>query len=371
MATYKRLKGKRIKRGETDYNKATWIAEGQVDGVRYHQTLKDAKNKSDADRFENEIIIKIRHGEYDLHTDKTTFAGFIEKIYLPYCRLNNASYKQKTYEVNFLKTFFKGALLKNISPQKCEEYKTWRLDQKKRCQKCISNTHGDTPCLETKVSTSTVNRELTTLKKLLNVAVANRKIKENPMRFVSMLAEPPPRERFLTDDEKRRLFEAIGSDKRLLAIVLIGLLTGWRKGQILSVRKKDLDFERKAVSIIKSKRNPARKVPVSQAAWNIFEALAGKADDYLFTNKEGNQLGDFKESWWNALKKAEIEDFHYHDIRRSAATELLHLGANAFTIQTALGHSSINQTAIYAKAMEKDLRSALDEMGEGYLDYLN
>ena len=116
------------------------------------------------------------------------------------------------------------------------------------------------------------------------------------MRFVEMFGEPPPRDQFLTDDEKQRLYQAIRGNRQLLAIVLIALTTGWRKRQILTVKKSDLDAKHKAVQVIKSKKSPARKVPVSNYTFAVFEHLANEVKtEYLFFNeKTGKRLGDFK-----------------------------------------------------------------------------
>jgi integrase len=220
------------------------------------------------------------------------------------------------------------------------------------------------------VANSTVNRELTTLKKLFSLAVANRKLKENPMRFVKMLEEPSPRERFLTVDEKNRLLESVSSDKKLQAIVLLALLTGWRKSQILSVRKSDLDFEHLVVLRKKSKRAPARKVPVSSSAWNIFASLAANADDYLFTNRDGKPLKDFKESWWSALKRAEIEGFRFHDLRHIFSSELILSGANPLVVRDALGHAQLSTTEIYMQMQSSAMQKALDDHADNNPDYV-
>jgi integrase len=365
MATYKRWKGKKVKRGEPDYGRGTWYAAGQVDGVRYHQALKTAKTADDARVAEAEIISKIRVDEFGFLKDKTKFVDFINDVYLPYAQMNNANYKQKFYECRYLKDFFKAALLKAITPQMCERYKAWRLAQKKRCQKCVSGTH-EAACAAPTVKTSTVNRELTTLKKALNVAIQNRLIKDSPMRHVKLLTEPPTRERFLSLDEKTRLFDAIGANRQLLSIVLLGLSTGWRKGQILGVRKGDLDAEHMAATIKRSKRAAARKVPVSLFAWSVLSTLAETADDYLFTNRDGRPLGDFKESWWAALKTAGIEDFHFHDLRHSFATDMLADGTAIETIQKALGHTQTKTTGIYAHVLNKNLQAALEGVGNQY-----
>ncbi len=364
MPVYRRYKGRKVTRADKNYDKATWVANVMIDGVRHHKSIKSAKTKAEAEEQEDLIVAKIRHGEFDLLKDKTKFADFVDEIYLPYCRLNNANYKQKIYETNSLKRFFKNILLKAVSPSLCENYKKWRLEQKKRCQKCISDTHTEDETCLTTVSNSTVNRDLTSLKKLLNIAVANRKIKDNPMRFVKMLPEPPSRVRFLSDVEKRKLLAAAAHDKRLTAIILIGLLTGWRKGQTLEVRKTDLDFINKAVTIKQSKQSPPRKVPVSLMAWAIFINLAENAKDYLFVNRDGNRLGDFKDSWWEALSEAGIKNFHFHDLRHTFATDMISGGARDFTVQAALGHANMKTTSIYAHIKNEYLRAALEMVSD-------
>ena len=368
MAVYKRYKGKRVRRGDENYDRSTWIAEGAVDGIRYHQSLKNVKTKAKADEQEDFIIAKIRQGEFDLLKDNTKFSDFVDDTYLPYCQLSNANYKQKVYETNTLKRFFGSMMLKAITSSRIEEFKKRRIQEKVRCQKCLNQKHEEGEVCEPRtVSNTFVNRELSTLRKLFNVAIYNRKIKENPMRFVQLLSEPPPRERFLSLEEKIDLFTFLSNkdNKVLLAIVLLALTTGWRKGQILTVKKSALDYKNKAVSIIKSKKNPPRKVPVSDFAWQVFMYLASEAKtDWLFYNeKTKKRLGDFKRSWWTILDKAGIKDFRFHDLRHTFATELLEIGAREFEIQTALGHSEIKTTRGYTHVKNENLRRNLEQLG--------
>ena len=235
-----------------------------------------------------------------------------------------------------------------------------------RCQKCLNGKHKpDDICDPPLVAGSTVNRELSTLKHLFTVAIANGKIKVNPMKSVSLLPKPEPRERYLSPEEKR-LLDVLSANKQLLAIVLIGLTTGWRKGQILSLRKQSLDYQNKVVKIIKSKRTPVRKVAVSDFTWRIFENLAEESEsEWLFYNpKTGKKLGDFKRAWWTALRKADIADFRFHDVRHTFATELFDLGAREFTVQAALGHSQIKTTRGYTHIKDETLRNQLNELGD-------
>ncbi|CAN5644482.1 hypothetical protein BH20ACI4_BH20ACI4_07920 [soil metagenome] len=367
MAIFKRYKGKKVERSDHDYDKGTWIAQGMVNGERYHKALKNVKNQKDAKAEEEFIRNKLRRGEYDLVKDNTKFSVFVDEIYLPYCQINNVNYGQKVIECNFLKKFFGNMLLKSILPKDIEEYKRWRSAQKVRCQRCLYNKHKEGEICNTRlISPKTVNLELSTLKRLLNYAIENHKLKKNPMKFVKMFRKPASRKRYLSDEEVVKLLNAARHNKRLLSIILIGLATGWRKGQILSVKKEHLDYSNQTVTLIRSKQDEERTVKVSDFVWKILQNLAEETKgDYLFYNeKTGQRLKDFKTAWWTALKKAGIEDFHFHDVRHSFATELLEVCGRGITVQTALGHSNIKTTEIYAHTKDDDLLRQLNKVGE-------
>lgn len=369
MPVYKRFKQKTVKRGMEGYDKATWYARGAVNGERYNLALPEAKTKADADALESLLVGKLRQGELDLERDKTTLKEFVDDVYLPHCKQHNESYKQKEIETDNLIKFFKNVRLRAITPTRIEAYKQWRLTNKAFCQKCHHNLHPQGEiCTARTVSPSTVNRDLATLSALFSTAVRHSKIKENPMQMVKKFPEPEPRTRFLTPDEKERLLRELesGENRQMQDIVLIALLTGWRKGQILGIQKADLDSVTQSVLLQKSKRSARRHVPVSSAVWEILSSLAGTRTDYLFINsKTGGKLGDFKKTWWNILEKVGIKnDFHFHDLRHSFATDLLRLGAREFQIQAALGHASIKTTRGYAHVQDDDLRVSLNLLGE-------
>lgn len=393
MPVYKRYKKKRVKHGSSDYARATWYAEGHCEGVRYKQSIPTAKTREQAVKEEDKIKARIREGEFDFHKDTTTFKDYVETIYLPHIKINNTTWdNNKKYSVERLVLFFKDSKLKIINRTRCEDFKRHRSQEKVICQKCskykercfrckekankcwackkrdVAMEEHRPQCKPRLVETSTVNRDLKVLSHILSLAVVDGKIKENPMKHVPLLKEPDSRQRILSQDEKQRLLNALGSNKKLLAIVTLALTTGWRKGQILAVKKEDLNYEFKSVIVSKSKKSPARQMPVSDVAWQIFIWLSSQVTDgYLFRNdRTGEQLKDFKDSWWASLEKANITDFHFHDLRRTCASELLRLSVNEFTIRDVLGHTKIDTTQIYARVQDEDLRDGLNRLGENY-----
>jgi hypothetical protein len=80
---------------------------------------------------------------------------------------------------------------------------------------------------------------------------------------------------------------------------------------------------------------------------------------------EGDQvfpINDVKRSFSYACVKAKIADFHFHDLRHTAATRLTDRGADAFQIAAILGHSSIQMTARYTHATSDGLRRVMESL---------
>lgn len=355
MATWKRYKGQRVKRGHKDYDKATWVAEGKVNGKPYKKALpkESVKTAEQARTADNELRIAIRSGDYAGRSEG--FSEYVDKHFLPYCK-TNLVHASKPYECQRLKTFFGNVPLKSITPSECERFKRWRSEQKIRCQKCENQIVHE--CRPETIKPSTVNRDLATLKTIFGRARADRQIKDNPMEFVPLFDEPPPRERWLTVEERRKLFEAIKNNWQLHAFVIIGLLTGWRKNQILFLRKTSLDNG--YVWIKKQKRKPERRVLAHPVVWNVLVNMADAREDWLFINPSGNRLVEVLPAWWKALEAGGINDLHIHDLRHSFATDMLESGAAEFAIQDALGHSALRMTQRYAHVKDDILRRALE-----------
>jgi integrase len=278
MAVYKRYKGEKITSSHPKYKESKWCCEFYADGKTFKKSIPLAKSLKDAENFEREFRQSVLGGNFEHFLDKTNFADFVNEIYLPSAKNNNASYETKIFETDTLKRFFGDYRLKAITPELIETFKSKRVNERIRCQKCKFGKKHE--CNQPKLSPSTVNRELTTLSKILEVARVSRRISENPMRFVKKFSEPDARERFLLQDEKERLFKELQSNNQLLAIVLIAVLTGWRRGQILSLQKSSLNITNQSVRLIKSKGAKARFVPVSTIVWSILNNLAENTDDF-------------------------------------------------------------------------------------------
>lgn len=354
MSVWKRYRGKKVKRGHKDYDRGTWIAEGKVDGTPYKKALprETVKTAEQARAADDVLRAQIRSGDI---RDDARFSTFTDAVYLPYWQMNKASYRQKVYQCARLKKFFGNDKLKSIRPSRCEEFKRWRSSQNTRCQKCETGREHD--CEPNPVKPGTVNHDLITLSSIFERARADGKIISNPMEFVPMLDIPDTRDRVLETDERERLWPVIQKTYQLYCFVVIALLTGWRKQQILHLRRSDM--ENGKVWIIKQKRRPRRLVKVHPLVWNILVSMSEVREDWLFVNRSGNRLGEIIHSWWKACQEAGIEGLHIHDLRHSFSTEMLETGAGEFTINHALGHVRLETTQRYAHVKDHLLETAL------------
>ena len=84
--------------------------------------------------------------------------------------------------------------------------------------------------------------------------------------------------------------------------------------------------------------------------------------DYIFTGPQGEPLKNVKRAFKTALKKAGIEDFHFHDLRHTSASYLVMRGASMKAVQVHLGHTSIAMTERYAHLSPDFLRSEVERL---------
>lgn len=366
MAVFKRYKGEKITSRHPKWKEASWWAEGQVNGIRYHQSLRKdgVVSKDEALNAENILVMGIRQGAFDLMRDRSTFAEYCDSNYLDIVRAKNSSEAKFTH-IERLKEFLGDFKLKAITSSVCERYKTWRLAQKVICSK-----HHDIRCSlpgcagRRTVSPSTVNRELACLSDIFSSAMRDRKVDSNPMKYVQKLDEPAPRDKSLSPAQRYAVLEACAEHPALLPIVLIALLTGWRRGQILGLKVENLDSDTQSVWIGRSKGQAPRKVPVNGTAWNILQAQAtlwGKG--YLFRSSQtGGKLEHIRKSWQAVAEKAGVPGLRFHDLRGVFATAMLEAKADSFTIQRALGHSSDSMTKRYAQVSDPLLLDGLRQV---------
>ena len=215
------------------------------------------------------------------------------------------------------------------------------------------------------------NRTLGVLSRMLTLAEVWEMRPEgvNPCRHVKKYPERK-RERFLSDDEYRRLgaalrdaeTEGLTSPAAVAALRLL-MLTGCRSGEILSLKWEHVDLDRGELRLPDSKTG-AKIVPLGEPAVAVLRGIARSEDSpwVLPGFKRGTHLAYLHEPWYRILKRAGIENLRIHDLRHSFASGGLLVGEGLPTIGKLLGHNKVQTTVRYAHLANDPLKSAANRI---------
>lgn len=226
--------------------------------------------------------------------------------------------------------------------------------------------HSCLDTLEPKYSAYTVNAYLSSLSRLLAVAVKNWNcLSLNSTIKVHRLPQPRGKTRFLSDEERAKLLAECKASKCpvLYTIVVLSLSTGCRKMEMLSLTWDDIDLSRRLIHICESKNGKPRTLPVTGLALELLQAMQSTNRDALvFPAPRGNKTHDIKMSWMCALKRAGIKNFRFHDLRHTTASYLAMGGTSLIDIAQILGHRDLSTTMRYAYLSQQHTRSILERM---------
>jgi integrase len=249
------------------------------------------------------------------------------KEFLEWARVNHKA-SSRTRELSNMRSLEEAFNNKNI-----HEITTWDIERWKVKKK------GE-------VKPATVNRELATLKSMLSKAVEWGKIKESPTRKVKPLKGVTKRLRYLMPDEVQRLIS--NCSDHLKPIVIVAVHTGMRKGEVLSLRWEQIDFEKGIITLVDTKNDQRRYVPMDETVKSTLMSMERKSEYAFCGKKPGRPLVWVELSFHNALEKSGIEDFKIHDLRHTFASNLVMSGVDLMTVKELLGHKTIEMTLRYA-----------------------
>jgi integrase len=213
---------------------------------------------------------------------------------------------------------------------------------------------------------ASVNRELATLSRIFSLAIDNGIVETNPCRKVRKLRENNERKRYFTQDEEQRLMAALTARRaHLRPLILLAINTGMRRGELLSLAWRNVDFQRGVIHVTNTKTGRDRDVPMNSEVRSILLELQrqGKDQAFVFGNrKTGVNLTDVKHGFNGACTDAGLDDFRFHDLRHTAGTRLADAGADAFTTAEILSHATLQMTKRYTHATDERKRQAVEAL---------
>jgi integrase len=206
------------------------------------------------------------------------------------------------------------------------------------------------------------NRSLELLRGVFNKAQYWKLAESNPALGFERFKEVR-RDRFLSDDELRRLNTAlIEEPEPWRSFFPLLLLLGTRRSELAGASWNEVDLKAGTMRLIRTKSGEPRLAPLPTAAIEILRKLPsfGKSD-YLFpSHGRTGHLVEVKSAWARLCDKAQLKDVTIHDLRRTVGSRMAMAGVNLPTIGRVLGHLNLNATQIYARLDIEAARRALE-----------
>ncbi|HEX9666404.1 MAG TPA: site-specific integrase [Thermodesulfobacteriota bacterium] len=293
-----------------------------------------------------EQALKARMGEvvqdrFNLKSKRPAigFEKLVEK-YLDYSKANHRSYKRSVTICKALLRFFKGHSIDDITSWSVEQFKAKRKDEGK--------TLGN------------INRELTVLKRMFNLAIEWGLASANPVKGVKFFKVSNQRMQILREEDFLRLYEVAAP--HLKPILICAVSTGMRRSEILGLKWEDVNLKQRTITVRDTKNFEFRFIPINETLLQTLTELQENASSEYVFNYKGSPVKEIKSAFETALNKAKISRCRFHDLRHTIATRLVMNGVDLVTVQELLGHRSIVMTKRYSHPTPEHKKRAIESV---------
>lgn len=330
-----------------------WWMSFMYEGRQYRKSCQTTDKKL-AEKIYHKVMTELVEGRYfeRLPGERKTFREMMKKYEIEYFSTLPSGNSCRHY-VRGLVEFFGNYTLKEITPNLIYEFKRMRRAQG--------------------VKPSTINRQLTIAKRAFNLAIKEWEWwNENPFAKVPSEKGESKRDRWLTLEEEERLLEV--SPQWLKDFLIFAIWTGLREGNIIELKRQDVDLQRGIAYIRKTKNGEPLVLPLHEKALNVLKRrlkVRYLEHDYIFTSPKGKKIyaNNLRRAFKKAIKKAGIKDLRIHDLRHTFGTRLAQLGMDLYTIAKLLGHRDIRATQRYAHHSIQSLKRSMQVLNKA--DYHN
>jgi len=212
---------------------------------------------------------------------------------------------------------------------------------------------------------ATCNRILAVFKSICSLATTHGLLPagQSPCADVLPFKIHTLRERYLTQDEARRLMQELEkSDRPEAAAIRLLLLTGARKNEILKARWEHIRLDLRLLIVPLSKSGKPRHIPLSDEAIMLIRAIPRVPGcPWLFPGRAPGKPLSGVYVFWNKLRCGlGLADVRIHDLRHTFASFLVNAGHSLYEVQKLLGHSDPRTTMRYAHLGQASLVAAAE-----------
>lgn len=224
---------------------------------------------------------------------------------------------------------------------------------------------------EKKYTNKTISRHISSLRSFFKYLLKKKIINNNPMTLISNPKIEKKLPKFVPYHELEQILNVFDTntslDYRNSLILELLYSTGIRVGELVNIKIKDIEFNKKEIRII-GKGNKERIVLFGSRCSKLLEQYLNtfykeynsKNSDYLLLGVRGNKINDreVRKVVDEAVKRAGVKlNVSPHVLRHTFATHMLNEGADLKSVQQLLGHESLSTTTIYTHVSNERLRN--------------
>ena len=211
----------------------------------------------------------------------------------------------------------------------------------------------------------TINRSLALLRRMFWLAVEDGKLRSVP--HFPMLKEAPPRKGFLEHSDFKGLRQEL--PEYLRAPATMAYYTGMRLGEILGLRRDNVDFQSNEIRLEPgtTKNDEPRTIPLIGELPEMLRIEREKNPDadFIFA-RDGQRIASFRKAWKSACKRAGLNRLLFHDLRRTGVRNLVRAGVPERVAMAISGHKTRAVFERYNIVSGRDLKEAANRL-ESYL----
>lgn len=258
-------------------------------------------------------------------------------------------------------------------------------DKLAKKKKQVPMRNGKIKTLDSTLAPATVNKYLTYMGVVFQYCVSDLDILQlNPMSKVRKLSVKNERKRYLQSaQEINNLLERCEqTGKELYLCVLIALLTGARKNEVLNLTWNDIDFEyttptgnKGMIKYLETKNGDDRFIPMHPYLYGELlkfknqQTVRQFKNDYIFINENGKPKETLIGKLFpKVVKQCGIKDFRFHDLRHTHASWEAMGGVPQQITQKTLGHRTAQMTARYSHLRIDSLSPYINNTGDKLLE---
>ena len=307
----------------------------QIRRHNYPQIIKSFKEKSTASKYAREIELKMDKQQFEDYSNaaSTTLRDILTR-YRDEITPKKKGAKWETYKLNLLIRHKISSLsLLHLNPTAlCALKNELSINRKPGTVKHYFNF---------------INNAWNTAERVWGINLPPK----NPIKYVILDKVYDRRDRILNEEEyKKLLASASVSNLRILNdLIILAYQTAMRFGEILKLNRRDVDLNKRLITLRDTKNGEDRTIPISNIAIEVLRKYPF-GERYFIIKRD-----QFRHYFEQACKRAEINNFRFHDLRACAITKMFLSGMTVPEVAVISGHKTWSQLSRYTRIKPEQL----------------